>query len=138
MIVCCNAEGFDVPGTGFSTNARDEVSELVASYPGCAEPHDFTDLGNVGITPPDEQHVGIDPNYSSTSVPSWLTTLDDLTPAQKQAAVLWAQSVGTSSGTSYTLTVDDKTTITVDEEADVDFDADIERKRRARQLDLLG
>jgi hypothetical protein len=39
-IVSVNAEGFDVPGTGFmfQTNPKGEVNELVASYPGDDEP----------------------------------------------------------------------------------------------------
>lgn len=34
-IVCVNAEGFDVPGDGFSTDAEGHVDELVASFPTC-------------------------------------------------------------------------------------------------------
>lgn len=36
-IVSCNAEGYDVPGSGFSVNEQGLVDELVASFPGCSE-----------------------------------------------------------------------------------------------------
>lgn len=126
MIVACNAPGFDVPGSGFSTNSRDEVDELVASYPGCSEPAPV-DTGNFGITPHGAR-------TTTTGVPAWLTTLDDLTPAQQQATRLWAQS--TTTGDTYTLTTTEEVTIEVTED-EVAFDVDVERQRRTRQLDLL-
>jgi len=36
-IVCVNAEGFDVPGDGFSINEDGYVDELVASFPACID-----------------------------------------------------------------------------------------------------
>ena len=37
-IVCVNAEGFDVPGDGFSIDENGHIDELVASFPACADP----------------------------------------------------------------------------------------------------
>jgi hypothetical protein len=37
-IVCVNAEGFDVPGDGFSIDENGLIDELVASFPACSEP----------------------------------------------------------------------------------------------------
>jgi hypothetical protein len=39
-VVSVNAEGFDVPGDGFSLDADGHVDELVASFPICADDHD--------------------------------------------------------------------------------------------------
>jgi len=36
-IVCVNAEGFDVPGDGFSIDENGLIDELVASFPACSE-----------------------------------------------------------------------------------------------------
>ena len=45
-IVCVNAEGYEVPGDGFSINEEGFVDELVASFPDCSEEassHEFVD-----------------------------------------------------------------------------------------------
>ena len=124
MIVACNAPGFDVPGSGFSTNSSGEVTELVASYPGCSEPEP------VGAQITAESII----SHTTSNVPSWLTTLDELTPKQLADTVAWAQS--TTTGTSYQLTTTEETVLEVTKE-EVAFDVDIERQRRTRQLDLL-
>ncbi|NNC74975.1 MAG: hypothetical protein HKN93_05625 [Acidimicrobiia bacterium] len=118
MIVSCNAEGFDVPGSGFSfsTNADGEVAELVASYPGCAEPQ-----ASQGFKP----------------LPSYLTTMDPLTPEQQSHLIQWSQSTNLGNLT-YTTTTTTEFEIDDDEIIVDNFDAEIERQRRIRQLDLLG
>lgn len=115
MIVCCNAEGFDVPGSGFSTNADGDIIELVASYPGCAatEPVALPTI-------PDTN------SYTATvGIPEYLKMMDPLTPAQQTHLLSWVQTLP-------------KPTIEVDpEEIVATFDADVERQRRVRQLALL-
>jgi len=58
-IVSVNAEGFDVPGDGFSLDDEGHVSELVASFPTCAEP----DLNQLTIT----YEGGIDPTFTTAT-----------------------------------------------------------------------
>jgi len=45
-IVCVNAEGFDVPGDGFSIDENGHVDELVASFPACVDGEHVMDLVN--------------------------------------------------------------------------------------------
>lgn len=116
MIVSCNAEGFDVPGSGFSfaTNSKGEVSELVASYPGCADP----------VT--DQVVDTLMRVTSSSTAAAWLDQLkfDATTNGIRFNSM-------SSSGPA---TADEET---VDEMADT-FDAEIERQRRLRLLRLHG
>ena len=128
MIVSCNAEGFDVPGSGFSfsTNADGEVSELVASYPACAEP----------VVNPE--------HFAPTGLPAYLTTMDPLTPGQQTHLIQWMRNQPSGSFHSYSngsITVSSETTteieIEADDETSDEFDADVERMRRERALDLF-
>jgi len=52
-IVSVNAEGYDVPGSGFSFSlgSDGEVNELVASFPACAT-EDFAKYDGINFTPP--------------------------------------------------------------------------------------
>ena len=128
MIVCCNAEGFDVPGSGFSTNADGEILELIASYPGCAEPAPEPTVKSAVVSTSNG-------TFTATNVPSYLKTMDPLTSEQQTHLLDWVRS---TSANSYSITTATITEIEVDEdELSTSFDADIERQRRVRQLALL-
>lgn len=123
MIVSCNAEGFDVPGSGFtfSTNANDEVAELVASYPGCAEPTTMSDR----------------------DLPKWMKSLDQIEGGRDLILPLLQQYLANDTATdSLTLEVTSTTEVdiveeTTEEEGD-GFNAEVERERRVRRLRLVN
>jgi hypothetical protein len=116
MIVACNAEGFDVPGTGFSftTNGRDEIDELVASFPGCGDK-----------TPP--------------PMPAELLSMQPLSDDAVSRVLTWVQHNGTGTmtvGSSSTMVATAEVSTAADVEIipDDDFDIEIERRRRALAL----
>ena len=136
MIVACNAPGFDVPGSGFSfsTNADGEVLELVASYPACSKPEPdpgFDIIPEINFGSIAASSTTTTPRFVSTAdviaagtVPSYLKTMDPLTPAQQAHLLTWVQT--RAAGTA-----------TEDEPVTEEFDAEVERMRRERELDLL-
>lgn len=134
MIVSCNAEGFDVPGTGFTTNSRGEIDELVASFPICdEEPAPAPKPTNVSDT-----FLALYEHYVQTTTSgntTWDGTLngDPITDHT------------TTHPTYYTTdTTDTKVTIVDQEAVDreaadaevVEVDIELERRRQAALLDL--
>lgn len=78
MIVSCNSEGFDVPGSGFSfsTTSDGHVGELVASYPACSQQ-------DVDDPPVDSPDAAAEPPSPSGHLPSFLLQLEQLSPEQQ-------------------------------------------------------
>lgn len=117
MIVCCNSEGFDVPGSGFSTDAEGNVTELVASYPSCMESPEEAKR--------EELLEQLRRSLAGVNV-----------IAQPQGSAHW------SWGTTDTTTVNEvsySTTTEIEievEDSEVGFNADMERERRKRLLAL--
>lgn len=125
MIVCCNSEGFDVPGSGFATDADGHVTELVASYPACQ-----ADRGDLK-----EELYKIMTSSSFEQI-DW-DSLTANTSTYGQDGYI-TQSDRTWTDTSITF-VPDETGEEVEEMDELDkweFDAIIERKRRERLLAL--
>ena len=131
MIVCCNAEGFDVPGSGDEvaasvvTNAHGDVVELVASFPECAsdseQPEPATEL--------DQERFG-----------QWVTSLQAIPGGEDVAAKLVEYATATSTN-STTFTISSVNNEGSDEPDDADaetveFNPEVERMRRERAADL--
>jgi hypothetical protein len=112
MIVSCNAEGFDVPGSGFSfsTNGAGEVDELVASFPGCGRK----------LPPPPP--------------PAALLSMQPLSEADQRKALEWAFTNGsTYSITTGTATTTESEAVVARPESDLSIQ--IEHRRRLLALD---
>lgn len=127
MIVSCNSEGFDVPGTGlsFSTNADGDVVELVASYPACQ---------------PDTE-----PEVAASNVPAFLTNLEELSADQLKTLRTWLMSQKNSITSEMGIWTQEiwtqgETVEDDDEPSEADLAAsaaEIERMRRVRLLALM-
>jgi hypothetical protein len=136
MIVSCNTEAYNTPGSGFSTNADGDITDLVASYPAC-------EAGNVS-------HDDI---LSVEEVKERLAHLTSLSPEERQAfseMLLWHTTTTNTTGdttsararymtprsprVTYT-TISETLEIEVDDD-EVEFDVEVERMRRERLLAL--
>jgi hypothetical protein len=123
MIVSCTTEGYNVPGSGFSTNAEGEVTELVASYPACTEPTDPAVSEARTVT-------------DHSNLPESLLSLNSLTPEQYTELTSWA-ATQQSSTTTNVVVIEATTEMEIEVDDDeVEFDAEFERERRERMLDL--